>query len=65
MFTGYLFNSAYLADAGDSTVPYMRKRPAFMEGRFTRERRGDPGKVGQQLLLPGVITTMLMERSRG
>lgn len=65
MFAGYVFNPAYLVDAGGSTVLYMKKRPAFLEGRFTIERRGDPGEVGEQLLLPGVITTMLMERSRG
>lgn len=58
MFTGYVFDPAYLVDMGDSTVLYMKKRPALMEGRFTIERRGDPGEAG-------VITTMLMERSRG
>ena len=40
MFTGYFFNPAYLVELRGQTVYYLKKQPAFLEGKFLRWRSG-------------------------
>jgi len=65
MFTGYLFNPAYLVDYRGQTVLYLKKQPAFLEGKFTVEKRGNFSEADEGLLLSSVVMTLMLERSRG
>jgi uncharacterized protein YxjI len=66
MFSGYLFNPAYLISRTDGTVvARLQKQPAFFEGKFqlTQQATMDPAEETRVLL--SVLTMMLLERSRG
>ena len=65
LVSGYFLNPAYLVDLRGQTVLHFKKQPAFLEGRFTVERRGDFGDAEEQLLLASVIMLVLLERARG
>jgi uncharacterized protein YxjI len=65
IFAGYIFNPAYFVDYKGKTVLYLKKQPAFLEGKFTVEKRGDFGEADENLLLSSVIMSMMLERGRG
>ena len=65
LVSGDFLNPAYLVDLRGRTVLHFKKQPAFLEGRFTVERRGDFGDAEEQLLLASVIMMVLLERARG
>ncbi len=65
MFTGYLFNPAYLVDVRGQTVLYMKKQPAFFEGKFTIEQRGQMYEQDEPVVISSIIMALMMERSRG
>ena len=59
-------NPAYLVESADGrTVLRMKKEPAFLEGRFTIEQRGDLTDREEQLLLASLLMMVLLERQRG
>ena len=64
-FVGMFINPAYLVEYRGSTVLYLKKQPAMLEGRFTVEKRGDFSDADEGLLMSSVIMTMMLERSRG
>jgi uncharacterized protein YxjI len=66
MFTGYLFNPAYLIEKMDGT-PIMRlaKQPAFFEGKFQLAPQGQYTQEEETLSMLGALTMTLLERSRG
>ena len=64
-FVGMLINPAYLVDLRGQTVLYLKKQPAFFEGKFTLDKRGDFSDADEKLLLPSIIMMLLLERSRG
>lgn len=64
-FVGMFINPAYLVDLRGQTVLRLQKQPAFMEGRFLLEKRGEFSDVDERLLLSSVIMMVLLERSRG
>jgi uncharacterized protein YxjI len=64
-FVGMFINPAYLVEYRGSTVLYLKKQPAFMEGKFTVEKRGNFSDADEGLLMSSVIMTMMLERSRG
>lgn len=64
-FLNMLINPAYLVDLGGTTRLYMKKQPAFFEGKFTIEKRAEFTEAEERLLLPAVIMMMLLERRRG
>lgn len=66
MFTGYLFNPAYLIERMDGT-PIMRlaKQPAFFEGKFQLAPQGQASQEEETLSLLGALTMILLERARG
>jgi uncharacterized protein YxjI len=65
MFAGYLFNPAYLIDVRGQTVLYMKKQPAFLEGKFTIEQRGQLHEQDEPVVISSIIMALMMERTRG
>lgn len=64
-FIGMFINPAYLVELNGQVVMRLQKQRAFLEGRFLLEKRGEYSAAQESLLLPGVIMTMMLERSRG
>ena len=66
MFTGYLFNPAYILERMDGT-PVMRlaKQPAFFEGKFQLTPQTQVSQEEETLCLLGALSMTLLERSRG
>ncbi len=66
MFTGYLFNPAYLIEKMDGTILMrLAKQPAFFEGKFQLSPQGQPTQEDETLALLGALTMTLLERSKG
>ena len=65
IFSGYFFNPAYLLDLRGQTVFYLQKQPAFLEGKFTLERRGEFQPHEEGLLICSTIMALMLERARG
>jgi uncharacterized protein YxjI len=65
ILSGYLFNPAYLVDYKGQPVLYLKKQPAFLEGKFTVEKRGNFSDADEGLLLSSVVMALMLERSRG
>ncbi len=66
MFSGYLFNPAYLVSKTDGTlVARMQKQPAFFEGKFQIENKAQLSDDEETRVLLAVLTMTLLERSRG
>lgn len=65
ILSGYLFNPAYLVDYRGQTVLYLKKQPAFLEGKFTVEKRGNFSDTDEGLLLSSVVMALMLERMRG
>lgn len=64
--TGYLFHPAYLVTRQDGTALLrMEKRPAFFEGKFSVEKRAELAPAEETRALLGMLTMVLLERSRG
>jgi uncharacterized protein YxjI len=64
-FVGMFINPAYLVDLRGQTVLYLKKQPAFMEGKFTLDKRGNFSDADEGLLLSSVIMMLMLERMRG
>jgi len=62
---GYLFHPAYLVELRGRPVLYLKKQPAFFEGRFKLEKRGEFSEDEEGLLLTSVVMTLMLERLRG
>ncbi len=66
MFTGYLFNPAYLITRADGTpVARLQKVPAFFEGKFNLEAQTQFSGDEEVRVLLSVLTMTLLERRRG
>lgn len=68
MFTGYLFNPAYLVTrAGNpaAVVARLQKQPAFFEGKFQLTKQGEMNEEEESRVLLSVLTMTLLERGRG
>ena len=50
-FLNMLINPAYLVDLRGQTVLYLKKQPAFVEGKFTVTQRGPFSEAEEKLLL--------------
>ncbi|MGQ0600186.1 MAG: hypothetical protein ACT4QE_00660 [Anaerolineales bacterium] len=64
-FLGMFINPAYIVELRGQPVLYMKKQPAVFEGKFTLEKRSDFSDADEKLLLPSVLMTLMLERSRG
>ncbi len=66
MFTGYLFNPAYLITRPDgSLILRLAKKPAFFEGKFELQKKGEPTPDEETRALLGMLMMLLLERSKG
>ncbi len=65
MFTGYFFNPAYFVDLRGQTALYLKKEPAFLEGKFRLERRADFPEQEEGLLIASTLMALMLERARG
>lgn len=66
MFTGYLFNPAYIVSRTDNTrLARLQKQPAFFEGKFQLSTEAQLAQNEESLVLLGVLTMTLLERARG
>jgi uncharacterized protein YxjI len=66
MFTGYLFNPAYLVSRTNGTIAArLQKQPAFFEGKFQLTPQSQLSPTEETLVLLSVLTMTLLERSRG
>lgn len=66
IFTGYLFNPAYIVSRPDQTaVARLQKQPAFLEGKFQLNALTQLAQSEEPIVLLGVLTMTLLERARG
>ncbi|HEY0428001.1 MAG TPA: hypothetical protein VGC76_09485 [Pyrinomonadaceae bacterium] len=67
MFTGYIFNPAYLVSrsGGGATLARLQKQPAFFEGKFQLSGQGQMNEMEETQVLLSVLTMTLLERRRG
>ena len=66
IFSGYLFNPAYLVSRTDgSVVARMQKQPAFFEGKFQLTQQSPMNQAEETRLLLSALTMTLLERARG
>ena len=67
MFTGYLFNPAYIVSRMDNTpVLRLQKQPAFFESKFQLTPQNQFAASGEEtLVLLSSLAMTLLERSRG
>ena len=66
MFTGYLFNPAYIISKSDGTkIARLAKQPAFFEGKFLFTPEFTIKSDEETLILLGVLMMTLLERMRG
>ncbi len=64
-FIGMFINPAYLVDVNGQTVMRLQKQRAVFEGRFLLEKKAEFSAAQESLLMPAIIMTMMLERSRG
>jgi hypothetical protein len=64
-FVNMFINPAYLVDLRGQNVLYLKKQPAFMEGKFILQKRGNFSEADEAILLPSVIMMLMLERMRG
>jgi hypothetical protein len=64
-FFGMLINPAYLIELRGQTALYLKKQPAYFEGKFTLEQRGSFSEEDEQLLITSIIMALMLERQRG
>ena len=66
MFTGYLFNPAYIISRTDGTpIARLQKEPAFFEGKFKLEPQTQLSGDEETRVLLSALTMTLLERARG
>jgi len=66
LFTGYLFNPAYIMSRmDDSPILLLKKQPAFFEGVFQLVPQSQISPDEETLVLLGSLMLTLMERRRG
>ncbi len=66
MFSGYVFNPAYLLSRPDGgVVMRMQKQPAFFEGKFAIEKQGEMSVGDEKRALLSLMMMVLLERRRG
>ena len=66
LLSGYVFHPRYRVSAEAGDVLRLSKQPAFLESVFRVDRLETPlDPEDERLLLIGMVTTVLLERSRG
>jgi uncharacterized protein YxjI len=67
IFSGYVFNPAYVVSRADNGAPLMRvkKESAFLEGSYSITRTGDLSENDDRLAVLSVLMMVLLEKRRG
>jgi len=66
MFTGYLFNPAYIVvDNDQNTIVRLKKEPSFFGRNFKVDKLGDMDSDDDDRILLGLMMLVLLERRRG
>jgi uncharacterized protein YxjI len=66
IFSGYMFNPAYLVERMDGTVIMrLAKQPAFFEGKFQLTPKAQLTQEEETMSLLGCLMMTLLERRRG
>lgn len=66
MFTGYIFNPAYIVSRNGGEVALrIQKEPAFLESKFKLEPKSNISEQEETLILLSSLTMTLLERGRG
>jgi uncharacterized protein YxjI len=66
MFSGYVFNPAYLVSGLDGgVVMRMQKQPALFEGKFMIEKQCEMSEGDEKRVLLSLMMMVLLERRRG
>ena len=66
MFSGYVFNPAFLASRPDGTVVVrLTKQPSFFESKFTISKQAALDESQETCILLSLLMMILLERSRG
>ena len=67
IFTGYVFNPAYIVSRADNGAPLMRvkKEAAFLEGSYSITRTGELSENDDRLAVLSVLMMVLLEKRRG
>ena len=67
IFSGYVFNPAYLVTRADNGQVLMRvqKEKAFLEGKYTITKTGEMSENDERLAVLSVLMMTLLERARG
>jgi uncharacterized protein YxjI len=66
MFTGYIFNPAYILSRNDGTpIARLAKQPAFFESRFQISPLGQMSPEEEARVILSFLTMTLLERRRG
>ena len=66
MFTGYFFNPSYIVSRmNGASVARLQKQPAFFEGKFQLTKLGDMSPEEEDVIMLSLLTTMLLEKTRG
>lgn len=66
MFSGYFLHPVYLVSRPNAgVVMRMEKQPAFLEGKFSVEKKATLGENEETRVLLSLIMMLLLERARG
>jgi uncharacterized protein YxjI len=67
IFSGYVFNPAYIVSRADNGAPMMRvkKEAAFLEGSYSITRTGELSENDERLAVLSVLMMVLLEKRRG
>jgi uncharacterized protein YxjI len=65
MILSMFINPAYVVERDGQVLLRMKKETAFLEGKFTIEKRGEFSDHEESLLLASLLMMILLERQRG
>lgn len=64
-FLSMLVNPSYLIDYKNMNILYLKKMPAVFEGKFELTKKADLADNDENLMIPALIMSMMLERHRG
>ena len=66
LLSGYAFNPAYIVSRPNGTPMFrVKKRPAFLEGKFRVTVEGKYSEPEEQIAVPAMLMMLLLERLKG
>ena len=66
LFSGYFFHPRFNVTRPDGSVVFqLEKQPAFLEGKYTIQREGQPTPNEEGIAILSLLMMLLLERRRG